>query len=96
MLADVAPELEAVVEAVVQDAPVHDRDEEGVCGYAGPEEGVQGLEGARESVEEGRAAVDGVGEGVDGGGEEVERETPVAEDGEIGEGEVHCAGVVVD
>ena len=36
----------------------------------------------------------GVREGVDCGGEEVECETPVAEDGEVGEGEMYCAGVV--
>jgi hypothetical protein len=30
------------------------------------------LERARESIEEGRSAVDGVSEGMEGGGEEVE------------------------
>ena len=38
--------------------------------------------------------MDSVSEGMEGGGEEVEGYTPVAEDGEVGEGEVDCAGVV--
>lgn len=40
--------------------------------------------------------MEGVGEGVDGSDEEVEGETPVAEDREVGEGEVDCADVVLD
>jgi hypothetical protein len=45
---------------------------------------VESFKGAGEAVEEGRAG-QGVGAGVDRGEEEVAEETPVGEDGEIGE-----------
>jgi hypothetical protein len=45
---------------------------------------VEGLEGPREAVEE-RAAGGSVGEGVDGGDEEVEGDAPVCEYGEVAE-----------
>lgn len=60
----------------VEDGPVDDCDEEGVGDYGGVEEGVERLEGAGEVCEEG-GAVACVGEGVKGGEEEVEGESPV-------------------
>lgn len=45
---------------------------------------MQGLQGAREPGEE-RDAGEGIGEGVDGGEEEVEAQSPVGQDGEVGE-----------
>lgn len=87
MLADVPPRVEAAGEpaAVEEDAPVDDGDDEGERDDGGVEERVQRLEGPGEAVEQG-AGGEGVGEGVDGGDEEVEGEAPVGEDGEEGEG----------
>ena len=66
MLRDVRPKPERRVEwSFVKNAPEDDGDEEGIGGYAGPEEVVEGLQGAGEAVEKWCAAVEGVGEGVD-------------------------------
>ena len=54
------------------------------------------MERAWKSIEEGRSAVDSVSEGMEGGDEEVKGYAPVAEDGEVGEGEVDGADMVVD
>lgn len=87
VLADVVPGVELAGEPgrLVQHGPVDDGDEEGEGDDAGVEERVQGLQRARQAVEQ-RAAGEGVGEGVQRGGEEVEGEAPVGEDGEVGEG----------
>ncbi|TGO24907.1 hypothetical protein BPAE_0092g00260 [Botrytis paeoniae] len=61
------------------DAPEDDGDEDGVADDGAVVEGVQGLEGARKAREE-RDAAARVGEGVQGGEEEVEGYAPVAED----------------
>ena len=55
----------------VEDCPVDYRHQEGVGDYGGVEEGVESLQRAREVGEE-RGAVARVGEGVEGGEEEVE------------------------
>lgn len=68
----------------VEDGPEDDGDEEGVGDDGCVEEGVQGLEGAGEVREEG-GAVARVGEGVEGGEEEVEGQTPIGEDCEVTE-----------
>lgn len=72
MLRGVGPDLERGCEGGIQDRPVDDGDEEGERGYGCEVEVVEGLEGAREAVEERGAAVQRVGEGVQGGEEEVE------------------------
>lgn len=78
----------------VEDDPVDDCDQERVCGDGGVEEGVQRLQRAREVREEG-GAVARVGEGVEGGEEEVECQAPVGEDCEVGEGEGGGFGAAV-
>lgn len=85
MLRDVGPGVEADGEpargdaGAEDDAPVDDGDEERVADDAAVVQGVQGLQGPGKSCEE-RRAVAGVGEGVEGGEEEVEGYAPVAED----------------
>ena len=86
MLRDLLPGLIGgiVPWSFVEDGPVDDGDKERVGCDGGVVERVKGLERARETVEE-RAAGEGVGEGVGGGEEEVESQSPVGEDSEVGE-----------
>lgn len=87
VLADVAPLVVGLgPPGGEEDGPEDDRHQEGVADDGAVEEGVQGLQGAREAREE-RDAVARVAERVDGGGEEVEGQAPVGQDGEVGEGE---------
>lgn len=66
------------------DAPVDGRYDEGVGRDGRVVKGVQGLQGARKPIEKGRARA-GVGEGVERCGEVVKGQTPVGEDGKVGE-----------
>lgn len=86
VLRNVAEGVEFVREphAREDDAPVDGRHDKRVGGDGGVVKGVEGLQGPGEPVEQ-RFAGAGVGEGVDGGGEVVEGEAPVGEDGEVGE-----------
>lgn len=75
-----------------EDGPVNYGDEEGIGCDCAVEEAVESLQGAREGGDQG-CPTQGVGEGVEGGEEEVETETPEGEDGEVGKGE-GCGAVV--
>jgi len=104
VLGDFLPAVisDSVPGTVVEDGPVDDGDEERVGDDGGVEEAVESLERAREAVEEGSGR-QRVGEGVEGGDDEVEGEAPVGENGEVGEfvadggaAGVACAGLADD
>lgn len=79
VLGDVGPECESSGERGEEDDPVNYRDQEGVGGYAGVEEVVEGLEGSRKSVEKGCSSVYGVREGMKSGDGKVAGGAPVTE-----------------
>ena len=70
----------SVGRSAVDEGPVYDCDNEGVCYDCAPEKVVEGLEGSREAVEEGGSAMEGVREGVDCGDAEVACDSPETED----------------
>lgn len=86
MLGDILPSRVLQREPVAREQhdPEDNGDEEGVDDDGGVEERVQRLQRAREPVEQ-RAALEGVGQGVDGGDKEVEGYAPEGDDGEVGE-----------
>jgi len=95
MFADIGPPVEVRVKGVKEDCPENNCDKDGEGCYRGVVEVVKGLEGSWETVEEGRSTLACVGGGVDCGDEEVECDTPVAEDCKVGELEVSCTNVVL-
>lgn len=77
----------------IQNYPVDDGHEEGVNHDGGVERRMEGLERPGEAIEEGTAGPR-VGEGVQGGEEEVETEAPVGDGGEVAEGVARRGAVV--